>query len=255
MTGMAPPRVLGAVARYPMAVGVEGVIDRSTHQRVCPTFLPLGIFSSIPTDCKAKQGWIDVVNETENHEIVLEDVKSGGKAYRLWTNGDNNSKEYFLIENRQRSSFDASLRGDSLLIWHIDRAMRGNTNEVHPKVRLVQADGLNELKFNLGDPGDPYPGLANNTTFNATSNPNSKACSGQDTLVSISKIPSSSPSMKLNITGKAIEPSTEETFDPKQWYRLTNSFASHALDVVNDDRGNAEGLVQMSRLGNFSTQY
>ena len=195
-----------------------------------------------------------MVNETENHEIVLEDVNTGGKAHRLWTNGDTNSKEYFLIENRQRSGFDASLPGDGLLIWHIDTTISGNRDEVHPRVRLVQADGLNELRLNRGDAGVPYPGLTNNTTFNATSNPNSKAYSGQDSLVSISKIPSSFPSMKLNITVKKVEPPLEETFDPRKWYRITNAFAGHALDVVDDGCDNAEGLLQMSRIGNSSGQ-
>lgn len=196
-----------------------------------------------------------MVNETENHQIDLKDVKSGAKTHRLWTNGDNTSREYFLIENRQFNGFDASLPGDGLLVWHIDDSVYGNSNELHPQVRLVQADGLNQLQFTSGDAGDPFPGIANNTTFSATSNPNSKAYSGQDTFVSISQIPNASPSMKLDITVKEVAPTTGNIFDPKKWYRLTNSFAGHALDVINDGANNAEGLLQMSRIGNFSGQH
>ncbi|ORY55878.1 M6 family metalloprotease domain-containing protein, partial [Pseudomassariella vexata] len=150
--------------------------------------------------CKANQGWIDVVNETQNHQITLKEVKSDYKTHRLWKDGDTNSSEYFLIENRQFSGFDNSLPGNGLLVWHIDDSVDGNTNEFHPKVGLLQADGLDQLKFSFGDAGDPFPGIARNTVFNATSNPNSKAYSGQDTYVSITNIPAAAPSMTFNIT-------------------------------------------------------
>ena len=93
------------------------------------------------------------------------------------------------------TGFDKSLPAEGLLVWHIDDLILGNTDEFHPQVGLLQADGLDEMRvmthtfFHPGDPGDPFPGSANNTTFNATSNPNSKAYSGADTLVSISNIP------------------------------------------------------------------
>ena len=212
--------------------------------------------------CKANQGWIDVINETENHQITLADVKSGFKAHRLWTNGDTASQEYFLIENRQLTGFDESLPGNGLLVWHIDDVIPGNTDEFHPKVGLLQADGLDELKtitptfFRPGDAGDPFPGLSNNTTFNANSKPNSKAYSGADSFVSVRNIPTASPSMKLDITVKAITiPTKDSPFNPKTWYRLTNTLAGHALDVLNDGAGNRDGLIQMSRLGNFTGQF
>jgi immune inhibitor A len=206
--------------------------------------------------CKASQGWIDVSNETENHRITLLDVKSSNKAHRLWKNGDISSKEYFLLENRQRTGFDASLPAGGLLIWHIDDAVDDNANELHPKVRLLQADGLQQLesKSTQGDAGDPFPGSANNTTFNATSKPNSKAYSGMDTCVSITNIPANSASMTVDITVKAITPSAN-VFDPKRWYRLTNTVAGYALGVTNDGTGRAQGLIQMSCIGNFNGQF
>lgn len=207
--------------------------------------------------CKANQGWIDVVNETENHQITLLDVKSGYRTHRLWKDGDATSQEYFLIENRELTGFDEFLPGGGLLVWHIDDAMDSNTNENHPKVGLLQADGFEQLKFSggRGDAGDPFPGMANNTTLNATSNPNSKAYSGTDTYVSITNIPAASPSITLNITVKAITPPPGGAFNSKTWYRLTNTFTGYALDVINDGAGNKEGLIQMSRIGNFSGQH
>ncbi|KAF2801924.1 M6 metalloprotease [Mytilinidion resinicola] len=209
--------------------------------------------------CKQTQDWIGTVTETENHQITLQDVKSGLKTHRLWTNGDSNSQEYYLIENRQLTGFDESLPGAGLLVWHIDDSVSSNTDENHPKVKIMQADGLDQLKANLGrgDAGDVFPGLANNSTFNATSNPDSKAYAGNDTYVSVTGIPPPAASITFNITVKPINQPPTGDFDPKKWYRLKNTFQpqTDSLDVINDNGPNSTGLLQMARDGNFTGQY
>ena len=132
--------------------------------------------------CKASQDWIDTVVETENHEVTLSDVKSSFTTHRLWKNGEI-TPEYFLIENRQLTGFDESLPGSGLIVWHVDDSVDSNTDENHPLLRIMQADGLQELerKIDFGDAGDPFPGTTNKVTFNATSQPNSKSYNGQDT--------------------------------------------------------------------------
>ncbi|KAJ9659113.1 hypothetical protein H2201_007515 [Coniosporium apollinis] len=204
--------------------------------------------------CKANQGWIDVVTETENRLITCTDVKSGKKAHRLWKNGDTSSQEYFLVENRQLAGFDTSLPGAGLLVWHIDDSKDNNTNEHHPKVGLVQADGLSQLqnKTSSGDAGDPFPGTANRRVFNSTSNPHSKSRAGDDTFVSITSIPASSSTMTVEITVKPIVP---PGFNAQTWYRLRNMLSGYALDVVNDGIGSRDGFIRMAREGNFSGQF
>ncbi len=75
--------------------------------------------------------------------------------------------EYFLIENRHKTGFDAGLPGSGLAIWHIDESRGNNSDEDHRLVDLKQADGLNDLYWgaNRGDAGDLYPGSANNRKF------------------------------------------------------------------------------------------
>lgn len=78
--------------------------------------VPAGVKPCHPSAwCKANQGWVDIVTETENHAITCSDVKSSEKVHRLWKNGDTSSQEYFLIENRQLDGFDDSLPGAGLL--------------------------------------------------------------------------------------------------------------------------------------------
>ena len=118
--------------------------------------------------CKANQGWASVTNVLQNGVQSIEDVKTSHKVFRLWKDGSP-STEYFLVENRQQTGFDACLPDPGLLIWHIDESQDGNTDENRYKVALVQADGKKNLERNVnrGDAGDPYPGSALNTAFNS----------------------------------------------------------------------------------------
>lgn len=153
--------------------------------------------------CKAAQRWITVVNQRLNQTVRIGDVKTSYKAYRLWKNGAA-SQEYFLVENRQRQKFDAKLPGDGLLIYHIDDAIEDNSNEAHPKVAVLQADGLRQLEkgTSRGDPGDPYPGSSSNKTFDRTSNPHSLSYGGIDTKVAVTGIGSSGPTITAKLKVK-----------------------------------------------------
>ena len=64
--------------------------------------------------CKLKQGWVEAVNVAENQSLELSDVKKSFKVHRLWTDGSLRTKEYFLLENRQKAGYDAALPGDGL---------------------------------------------------------------------------------------------------------------------------------------------
>jgi immune inhibitor A len=153
--------------------------------------------------CKKNQEWVSVTNIMENATMPIQDVKTSQMVYRLWREGSE-SGEYFLIENRQKSLYDRMLPGDGLLIWHIDDSISTNSDENHPKVALVQADGKQDLENgnNRGDAGDPYPGSANNRSFTATTLPNSNSYAHVDTCVSVTNIGASAPviSAKFSVT-------------------------------------------------------
>jgi M6 family metalloprotease-like protein len=122
--------------------------------------------------------------------------------------------EFFLVENRQLTSYDQGLPGSGLLIWHIDESVTftndANANYSRPLVKLMQADGLDHLSNrsngNRGDAGDPYPGTSINRTFNYTSNPNSRLYNGQDSLVQVTNISNSAATMTATLTYSASPP-------------------------------------------------
>ncbi len=154
-------------------------------------------------------GFTPANNLTTSGTVQLLNAETSGDAiYRIPLN-NTPSREYFMIENRQKIGYDAALPGSGLLIWHVDEAQGSNTREWYPgynasghyKVALEQADGLWELERNInqGNAGDPYPGSTNNRFFNAVSTPSSHNYAGQKTGVNISNISNSGYAMALTL--------------------------------------------------------
>lgn len=114
------------------------------------------------------------------------------------------SNEYFLIENRQKTNWDAHLYTHGMLVYHIDKtsafAYRWAENTLnayadHNCVDILEADGtqliysgtngtdwLNSLK------GDPFPGSASKQSITDNTTPNLKTWSGASTAKPITAI-------------------------------------------------------------------
>jgi M6 family metalloprotease-like protein len=152
---------------------------------------------------KEALGWLEPIVVEENTEFVnIMPVEEYPVAYKLWYEGVvspytspfgaglNLGRQYFLVENRQKIGSDMHLHESGLLVWHIDNTINNNRDENHKLVDLEEADGFNDLDYNVnsGDAGDPFPGMTMNTLFDLSSNPNSLAYNGNDTKVAISDI-------------------------------------------------------------------
>jgi M6 family metalloprotease-like protein len=81
--------------------------------------------------------------------------------FRPWTF----SREYYLLENRQKTGRDSQIPGGGILVWHIDELGDHNNENLLPntihanyEVTLVQADGRWNLHRgdNIGDTFDPF---------------------------------------------------------------------------------------------------
>lgn len=163
---------------------------------------------------KSYQGWLSPTQIAGTQAgVAVAQAATSAQAIRLldnpsgvdWNfNNNSGTGQYFLVENRQQVGYDASLRGCGLLIWHIDETRtstnNANANESRKLVDLEEADGLASLDdaTSRGDDGDPYPGSSNNTTFNASSNPNSNLYSGAASGVSVTNVSGCSASMTAN---------------------------------------------------------
>jgi len=160
-------------------------------------------------------GFATANNVTSNVTgLAIPDVETNnsGAISRLWTNGTIGN-QYFLIENRRRTGYDAYLPSQGLLVWHIDENVSANTsndNEWYPGhtttghylVALEQADNLFALEKNLnnGDAGDPFPGSFSKTSFSGLTSPSSNDYSGAGTLVAVSNISAAGATMTADLS-------------------------------------------------------
>ncbi|MFN8543081.1 MAG: M6 family metalloprotease domain-containing protein [Candidatus Binatia bacterium] len=117
---------------------------------------------------KLRLGWVDaqVVEET-TRRVELPAVEETPTVVKIAA-VPGRPQEYYLLENRQRIGFDARLKGEGLLVWHVDEGVTGDRTAQnapeHKLLHLVEADGRGDLDRghahggNRGDEGDPWRG-------------------------------------------------------------------------------------------------
>ncbi len=113
---------------------------------------------------------------------------------------DGGNGEYFLVENRFRCGFDQGLPGNGLLILHIDDSRMSNSDDEHPIVGIMQADGNTRPSLPYGDLGSENDLWKNSAYgFGDTSRPSSYDYNGNPTGVWVYNISSNDSVMKADL--------------------------------------------------------
>ena len=125
-------------------------------------------------------GWIDLIPLTEPCKVTdMPAINEEGVAYVIKNTG--NSNEYYILENRQQTTFGTGNCGHGLMVWHIDydqsvwKSNKVNSNKDHQRMTFLPADGSVGIlvgrdygyayEISIDDEaGDPYPGLQNVTS-------------------------------------------------------------------------------------------
>jgi M6 family metalloprotease-like protein len=125
-------------------------------------------------------GWHTPINMNENEAgttfTSVADQNGNSISYKWY---GNTSKEYYLIENIQKSGRYEDVPDAGLAIWHVDENGNNSKNEMttdrHYLVSLEQADGRFDLEKNRngGDSGDLFRG-GYKDSFTDITTPNSK---------------------------------------------------------------------------------
>ena len=129
--------------------------------------------------CKEKLGWIEprVIDPTVKQKLILAPIEnSRTECFKVLVRPD--GSEYFLLENRKRTGFDADLPGEGLLIWRVvdDRPVLEESHGI---------DGPTGPTVHLS--AVPYPSAANNS-FTPTTIPSSLSPHGGGLPVHITNI-------------------------------------------------------------------
>jgi len=151
--------------------------------------------------------WIDpiVVNGTAMDLTLQASATSPNQCVLIWqgiTAGDIFS-EFFMVENKQDVGNDSNygFTPDGLAIWHIDATLNAennfqnnNSTTDHKLVRLMEADGLEEIESTVvpdghicfvADAGDLY---SSGNQFGPATMPSSKKYDGSDSCVRVLNI-------------------------------------------------------------------
>lgn len=119
--------------------------------------------------------WVDYTPAEDKH-YDLKPIHDGGEAIRipvLRTSGKEMASEYFILETRDKSNWDAFIPDNGMLVWHIQYSKsiwqnnNVNTQVGHPRIHLVAADGTASWKH--GTAGNPrraaFPGTGVNNYY------------------------------------------------------------------------------------------
>lgn len=125
-------------------------------------------------------GWLKPQQLLEKGQYFLQPLQTYNSAY-LIADGIHNllgsspsPKEFFLLEYRTKTGWDAYLPGQGMLVWHIDysaAAWAENTPNNGPnflRIHMEEANGITWKERNNSESGkasDPYPGTQNVRTF------------------------------------------------------------------------------------------
>ncbi|MBO5780208.1 MAG: M6 family metalloprotease domain-containing protein [Muribaculaceae bacterium] len=136
-------------------------------------------------------GWIDLKVITKSPlDVELGSILKTGEACIIQTSDVN---EFFILENRQKESWDKYIPGHGMLIWHVDyepnvwRGNRVNNTASHQYVDIEEACGSTGTS-NTIMAAYPFPGTQNRTSFTDTTTPNMKTWSKQNLETPITDI-------------------------------------------------------------------
>lgn len=136
-------------------------------------FIPAGFTAYERMFC----GWQTPIElNTDQSVMSMEALNKGGDAYIIYNEG--NRDEYYLLENRQKTGWDAALYGAGLLISHVDydeniwnynvvnanaTVSKDGINNNHQRLTIFHADNREGVETLADLAGDVYPYMGNDS--------------------------------------------------------------------------------------------
>ena len=95
-------------------------------------------------------GWKEPIVLSSTQSVTgMKAINDGGESYIIYNHG--NTNEYFLLENRQKTGWDASLPGKGLLIFHVDYDAtiwaNNKPNDTPSRQRMTWIPADNEYQY------------------------------------------------------------------------------------------------------------
>jgi M6 family metalloprotease-like protein len=191
---------------------------------------------------KWKLGWSTPAVLSSAASVSLQNTSVSNTAYRIDTTTSN---EFFILENRQQTGWDAYLPGHGMLIFHIDGnyidGLSGNTVNANPSHQGVDVEEADNVRSTATYAADPFPGTGNKTSFTDTTTPNSKSWANANTNKPVTAIAENSGLITFDFMGGSGGASITANF----------TFVTNALLVNFTDTSTASGTTITNWSWNF----
>ena len=182
--------------------GIYDVMDTGSYNndgRTPPTY-------SIFERNAASWAEIEEITADDASSLTLEPIVTSNKGYMIRTGASN---EFFLLENRQHTSWDQYIPGHGMLIWHVDynssiwASNKPNNTAAHQHVDIEEANGsVNNTSYNTLQ-GYTFPGTSGNRSFTSTTSPSLTSWDGSSLGVSITNINENGQTVSFDVNGGA----------------------------------------------------
>lgn len=202
---------------------------------------------------------IDVAGKYE-----LEPFNTSNQFYRIATG---TKKEFFYVENRQKTGWDRFLPGHGLLVWRVDSTNSNvwedntvNASASHMYFELLKA----RPERGMGTAYVPFPGAGNVADLTHDGNPALLSWAGQEAALDLFDIYERPDGTIIFNAGKNLYEGTMEDFEQMAYTNEDASaqpgvFTAWDLDkaviasVAAEGLGNGERVAKLNRSGSITT--
>jgi len=158
---------------------------------------------------RVRMGWVQEITLTSLTSVAISSpaTQAGGTVYRINTQ---TPSEYFLLENRQRMGWDASIPGSGLLIYRVRRDHPGWNNNrinINPADRgyYVMQAGCAIANGCWDRALDPFP-RSTFTSFTDATTPSARSISGLNTSQPVTNITHNTTARSISFTFASTRP-------------------------------------------------
>lgn len=189
-------------------------------------------------------GWVNIEEITEGNELILKPSATDNLIYQVNTPVEG---EFFLLENRQQTSFDSSCAGHGMLIYHVCKDIeshrnKNDINSTYPQncyIVCASSETACPTKDSrsfgvINSDGCPFPGSKNKRSFGKSSTPAAVCINGMYAGFSISTITENTDGdIMFEINSEEIDSPDPDDDTPKDWDSLLqDNVTSASLNEV-----------------------
>lgn len=153
-------------------------------------------------------GWADLTVLDGPNTITLEHILDNNKGCIICTE---NRNEFFLLENRQQTGWDAFIPGHGMLIWHIDfnagvwSKNTVNNDPKHQYIDIEEASGRPNNDNAAFMAAYTFPGTSRVTSFTDDTTPSMRSWGGKALNLPITGIVEKDGKVTFDVAGGVFE--------------------------------------------------